>query len=87
MRWLPEKRWTGCCPVNLVLRANLFKGEGCRLKLLIVENENQVVFSKESIANFSIVNTDEREHAWMEREPSLVQPILRWQTEQVAPTA
>ncbi|MES2692507.1 MAG: ABC transporter ATP-binding protein [Verrucomicrobiota bacterium] len=54
------------------------------LKLLIVENGNQVTFSREGLASFTIVDGAERTHGWLGREPGVVQPIISWETEKVA---
>jgi len=81
------RRPTGCYHSNFVVPANLLNSGGYSLNLLIVKNENQVVFRKETIASFTIVDTAERNLAWMGREPSVIRPILPWQTEPVAPIA
>ena len=79
------KRPPGCYCARFVLPANLLNSGSYSLKLLIVKNENKVVFVQDAIANFTIVDTAERNSAWMGREPSVVRPILHWQTEPHVP--
>lgn len=62
----------------------LLNSGGYFLKLLIVENENQVVYENDGIASFTIVDTAERNHACMGREPGIVQPPLLWTLTQEA---
>ena len=56
----------------------LLNSGGYYLKLLIVENENQVTYEKDGIASFAVVDATERTHAWTGREPGVVQPPLPW---------
>lgn len=60
---------------------NLLNSGGYFLKLFIVENENFPIYWKEDIASFNIMDTAQRETAYMGREPGIVQPILEWSTE------
>jgi lipopolysaccharide transport system ATP-binding protein len=64
--------------------ANLLNSGGYFLKLLIVENENQVTYENDSIASFNVLDTAERDYACMGREPGVVQPPLRWNTEEIS---
>ena len=49
------------------------------LRLLIVEGENRVVYSNDSLVSFTVADTYERPSAWLGREPGVVQPPLAWQ--------
>jgi len=64
---------------SFTLPANLLNSGGYSLNLLIVKNENQVVFTQESIMNFSIVDSARRDHACMGREPSVLQIPIQWE--------
>jgi lipopolysaccharide transport system ATP-binding protein len=56
------------------------------LKLLIVEDETKVTYSNESFASFTVVDLAVRKHAWLGREPGVVQPNLRWEIAAAAET-
>ncbi len=60
---------------------NLLNSGGYFLKLIIVENENSAIYWKEDIVSFNVIDTAERETAYMGREPGIVQPILEWSVE------
>jgi homopolymeric O-antigen transport system ATP-binding protein len=60
---------------------NLLNSGGYFLKLFIVENENSVIYWKEDVVSFNVMDTAQRETAYMGREPGIVQPILEWSTE------
>lgn len=60
------------------LPANLLNSGGYFLKLLLVENENEVTYENDGIAFFNVHDTAERKTAWMGREPGVVQPHLEW---------
>jgi len=61
--------------------ANLLNSAGYSLKLFIVQNENLPIYEKEDVVSFNVIDTAERETAYMGREPGIVQPILEWSTE------
>jgi lipopolysaccharide transport system ATP-binding protein len=63
------------------LPGNLLNSGGYFLKLLIVQNENQVTYVNDSISSFTIIDATNRNHAWMGREPGVVQLPLVWTTE------
>jgi len=48
------------------------------LKLLIVENENHVIYEHDNLVSFSVVDMSKRDSAYMGREPGVIQPPLPW---------
>jgi lipopolysaccharide transport system ATP-binding protein len=60
---------------------NLLNSGGYSLKLFIVENESLAIYQREDVASFNVMDTAQRETAWMGREPGIVQPILEWSSE------
>jgi hypothetical protein len=60
--------------------ANLLNSGGYSVKLLIVENGNQVTHVRDSAITFSLADAGERGEGWLGREPGVVQPPLRWET-------
>jgi len=79
-----EIRNTGCYRTSFQIPGNLLNSGGYSLKLLIVVNENQVAYENDGIASFNVVDAAERNHAYMGREPGVVQPPLEWNTPRVA---
>jgi lipopolysaccharide transport system ATP-binding protein len=73
-------RSTGLYQATCTIPGELLNSGGYFLKLLIVENENQVTYEKDGIASFTLVDAAERRHACMGREPGVVQPLLDWKT-------
>lgn len=63
--------------------ANLLNSGGYHLKFLAVHNENKVVYQHEKLASFTIVDAARRDHAYMGREPGVIQVTLPWTTEKV----
>jgi lipopolysaccharide transport system ATP-binding protein len=53
------------------------------LRALVVENHNRVIYQKDNIAAFSVVDLAERQHAYLGREPGVVQPVLHWSSERL----
>ena len=51
--------------------------------LLIVENKNQFIYQKNSVASFSVTDAAGRERGFMGREPGVVQPSLAWNSERL----
>jgi len=78
----PSKvRQTGKYKAVCTIPGNLLNSGSYFLKLLIVENENQVTYENQVIASFALVDAATRNHAWMGREPGVVQPTLQWSME------
>jgi lipopolysaccharide transport system ATP-binding protein len=73
-----ERRPTGIYRATFELPGGLLNSGGYVLKLLIVHNENRVVYQRDAIASFNVVDLAERTHAWVGREPSVIQPRLTW---------
>jgi lipopolysaccharide transport system ATP-binding protein len=74
-------RQPGIYKAVCTIPGQLLNSGGYFLKLLIVENENQVTYENDGIASFTVVDAAERNHAHMGREPGVVQPQLEWITE------
>jgi lipopolysaccharide transport system ATP-binding protein len=60
--------------------ANLLNSGAFFVKLLLVHDENQVVYQNDNIASFTLVDATKREYAHMNREPGVIQPLLQWNT-------
>ena len=54
-----------------------------RFVVLIVRDSNSVIFRHESAVSFQILDLQEREVSSYGREPGVVQPALKWTTEQI----
>jgi hypothetical protein len=74
---------TGAYRTLYKLPATLLNSGGYSLKLLIVENENNVTYENDNITSFVVEDTAERYHAYMGREPGVVQLSLEWSLLQV----
>ena len=75
-----DRREQGAYRASFTVPANLLNSGGYSLKLLIVQNENQVIYQKDGLASFSVADASGRDGAWMGREPGVVQPSLAWET-------
>jgi lipopolysaccharide transport system ATP-binding protein len=78
---LPWAREPGVYKTSFRIPDNLLNSGGYFLKLLIVRNENQIVYENESIAAFSLADAAEREYAVLGREPGVIQVALPWSAE------
>lgn len=74
-------RELGAYKASFIIPANFLNNDGYLLTLLIVQNESKVVYVKDSIATFTIVDAAERSASDMGREPSVVQVPLIWNTD------
>ena len=81
----PMARRPGAYRARFRVPANLLNSGGYSLKLYIVENGNQVTYTRDAFVSFSISDAAERTHGWHGREPGVVQPSIPWQTENIAP--
>jgi len=72
------KRENGTYCATFTLPGNLLNSGGYFLKLLIVEDESRVVFQRDAIASFEVIEATAREKAYMGRELGVVQPPLVW---------
>ena len=77
------RRERGAYRASFTVPANLLNSGGYSLKLFIVQNENQAIYQKESLASFSVVDGTGRDSAYMGHEPGVVQPLLPWVTEKI----
>jgi hypothetical protein len=74
------RRERGAYRASFTLPGYLLNSGGYSLKLLIVLNENLVIYENDSLASFALVDTTRRESACTGREPGVVQPPLLWET-------
>jgi lipopolysaccharide transport system ATP-binding protein len=77
----PRTHFAGGYRAICRIPGNLLNSGGYSLKLFIVENENLAVYWKEDVVSFNVMDTAQRQTAYMGREPGVVQPILEWSTE------
>jgi lipopolysaccharide transport system ATP-binding protein len=54
-----------------------------RFNLLIIKDGSSLMLKHESAVTFEILDLQERDLSWYGREPGVVQPILKWETEQI----
>jgi lipopolysaccharide transport system ATP-binding protein len=74
----PARRAAGLHRASFTLPGNLLNSGGYSLKFLLVQNENRLVHQHDALASFIVVDTAERQMAYMGREPGAVQPPLTW---------
>jgi hypothetical protein len=77
----PDRRECRAYRASFIVPANLLNSRGYSLKLLIVENGNQVIYMNDTPVSFTLADTAGRDQAYMGREPGVVQPSLPWHTE------
>lgn len=63
---------------------NLLNAGRHRFVVFVVKDKSSVIYQYQSAVSFKIVDLQEREGTWYGREPGVVQPLLKWTTEQVA---
>jgi lipopolysaccharide transport system ATP-binding protein len=85
----PESPWT-----NLGMPAGLFRSS-CyipgellnagrhRLSVYIVQDRSTVIYQYRSLVSFEVIDMEERRGSWFGREPGVVNPYLKWTTEQM----
>jgi lipopolysaccharide transport system ATP-binding protein len=59
---------------------NLLNAGVHKVMLLIVRNSSKVIFKKEDILSFEIIDLSFRPGTWYGKEPGVVRPLLRWET-------
>jgi len=78
---------TGCQPAQyeagdyrgeFILPGDLLNSGDYFLRLLIVQNENHVIYKKDGLASFNVAERQSSGTAWMGREPSVLQLPLPW---------
>jgi len=74
----PARREPGLYRASFTLPGNLLNSGGYSLKFLLVQNESHLLLTHDAIASFSVVDTAERQAAYMGREPGAVQIPLPW---------
>lgn len=67
--------------------ADLLNAGWHRFVILIVRDITTVIYRYDSAVNFEVLDLKEREISWYAREPGVVQPQLKWITEQIGPQA
>jgi len=58
-----------------------------RVELLVVQDENVVVYRDDDILSFEVRDSPDLRGSWYGRWPGVVRPILAWETELVEPGA
>jgi len=74
----PQVQQAGLHRAVCHIPGNPLNSGGYYLKLLVVENGNEVTYTNESIASFTVVDVAERKGSWMGREPSVIRPRFNW---------
>jgi lipopolysaccharide transport system ATP-binding protein len=74
----PARRPAGLHRASFTLPGNLLNSGGYSLRFYLVQNENRLVHQQDALASFVVVDTAERQMAYMGREPGAVQPPLSW---------
>ena len=62
---------------------NLLNSGQHRFIILVVKDTSSVIYQHESRVSFEILDMREREGSWYGKEPGVVQPILKWETEYI----
>jgi lipopolysaccharide transport system ATP-binding protein len=52
-----------------------------RFVVLVVKDKSSLIYRHESGVSFDILDLRERQGAWYGKEPGVVQPVLKWETE------
>jgi hypothetical protein len=55
------------------------------LRLQVVENNSDIVYARDNIASFEVIDIEPRTEGWMGREPGVVQPAFPWRTQMAGP--
>ena len=74
----PARRAVGLHRASFTLPGNLLNSGGYSLKFLLVQNESRLVYAHDALASFVVVDSAERQMAYLGREPGAVQPPLPW---------
>jgi lipopolysaccharide transport system ATP-binding protein len=72
------RRPIGLHRASFTLPGNLLNSGGYSLKFLLIQNENRLAHQHDALASFAVVDTAERQLAYLGREPGAVQPPLVW---------
>jgi lipopolysaccharide transport system ATP-binding protein len=72
---------SGCYRSVCHVPGNLLNSGLYHVKVLLVRNGNVVFFADESVLTFEVADTEPRNEGWHGKEPGVVQPALRWETE------
>ena len=73
----PARRTVGLYRASFTFPGNLLNSGGYSLKFLIIQNENRLVYTHDALASFVVVDSAERQMAYLGREPGAVQPPCR----------
>jgi lipopolysaccharide transport system ATP-binding protein len=83
LRWSEQLMPVGLFRSACYIPGELLNAGRHRFNVLVVKDRSSVIYRHESTVSFEIVDLDEREHSWYGREPGVVQPVLKWTTEQL----
>ena len=85
----PESPWTNRgMPAGLFRSTCYVPGELLntgrhRFSVLVVKDRSTVIYQYRSVVSFDVVDLRERTGSWFGREPGVVNPYLKWTTEQM----
>ena len=63
---------------------NLLNSGIHRILLLVIKDGSNVIYRHEDVLSFNVLDLDKRCEGWYGKEPGVVQPKLKWTTEQIS---
>jgi lipopolysaccharide transport system ATP-binding protein len=76
-RALPTGLFRSTCHIP----GNLLNSGVHRISLLVVQNEDTVIYTHDDIISFDVADLSPRQGAWYGKEPGVVSPVMEWKTE------
>jgi lipopolysaccharide transport system ATP-binding protein len=61
--------------------SNLLNSGIHRILLLVVQNTDTVIYRREDVLSFDVLDLGIRRGTWYGKEPGAIHPLLEWQTE------
>lgn len=74
---LPQGLFRSICHIP----GNLLNSGVHRISLLVVQNEDTVIYTHDDIISFNVADLSPRRGTWYGKEPGAVSPIMEWTTE------
>lgn len=74
----PEMHEPGAYLATCVIPRDLLNSGAYSIRLLVIQNGNEQAFCMEDLISFTVIDSAARDHAFMGREPGVVQPPLQW---------
>jgi lipopolysaccharide transport system ATP-binding protein len=78
-RRLPTGLFRSVCHVP----GHLMNAGRHRFNVLVIKDKSSLLLKHESEVTFEILDLEERDLSWYGREPGVVQPVLKWNSEQL----